>query len=123
MQAFLTISAEFIVIGFALIMAFDFIAGLLNLFATIQRNFELQSELQSKLQVNQPEDLHLESKLEPQTDQQPELSLSQFKIYKLRGESVVRVQDLTFEIPKTFKRYILHKRDVIKLSDLALLLS
>jgi hypothetical protein len=123
MQAFLTISAEFIVIGFALIMAFDFIAGLLNLFATIQRNSELQSELQSRLQVNQPEDLHLESKVEPQTDQQPELSLSQFKIYKLRGESVVRVQDLNFEIPKTFKRYMLHKRDVIKLSDLELLVS
>ncbi len=223
MQDLLTFLVEFIVIGFALIMAFDFIIGLFNLFVTVQRDLEPHSKLQTQLELQrhtqidekeQPNqyldpDLELQperelqrsttnrvnpeqhrllrrhtdnskrvdpptppggdlqervaggilppaisraerggqrpvcqgnlsepiSELEPepkpetkpesnrQTAQQLYLDLTLLKIYKLRGESVVRVDDVNVEIPDTVKRYKLRKLDVIKLKDLELLLS
>lgn len=48
----------------------------------------------------------------------PSLDITALKIYKLRGESVVKVQDVCISIPTHIKRYKLRGVDVIKLAQL-----
>lgn len=47
-----------------------------------------------------------------------EIDIASLKLYKLHGNSVVRVADLPIEVPASLKRYKLHEREVIRLADL-----
>ncbi len=53
-----------------------------------------------------------------ESDVKPILTLSKIRLYKLRKQSVVKLSDLAFSVPKTIKRYQLRRETVIKLTDL-----
>lgn len=52
-----------------------------------------------------------------------EIDIASLKLYKLHGNSVVRVADLPIEVPASLKHYKLHKRDVVRLINLEKLLA
>jgi hypothetical protein len=47
-----------------------------------------------------------------------DIDITSLKLYKLHGNSVVRVADLPIKVPASLKRYKLHEREVIRLADL-----
>lgn len=50
--------------------------------------------------------------------QRPVISLASLRLYRLRGETVVKVSQLPFRVPNSIRRYRLRKEAVVRLEDL-----
>ena len=51
-------------------------------------------------------------------DDNPVLRLSDVHIYKLHKKSVILIDDIPFDVPERIRRYMLRKRQVVRLKDL-----